>query len=522
MMTRAHIAWPALIVVLIAGPIYLLRLNSAAGLVVDDAWYVMLAKALADGRGYQLINAPVEGILPGYPPAFPALLSIGFHLLPEFPQNVWLLKSVSIIAMLGVGLLTYVYVRRRQLQQELAVSVAVAVTITPAFVFLATSTLMTECTFTLLQLTTVLLIHRSVESDAAPRARMFTIAAALTAGATVLVRSAGIGLPLAAGLWLLKERLWKRAAMFGMVTAACMLPWIVYARAYAPTPAEQALHGGSIVYSYGDQIWMRWAGYPAAGTVTIRDLPARVATNVADVVFRGIGGVFVPAIYRGPAESGEEIAALGGAAGLTRGSMGSAAATMAISFALGGVVLLGFVQTARRRVTVAEVLVPVSLGIILAWPFWTFRFILPLAPFLFFYLIEGIRAVAPARVARLALLCLIGINLSDHARYVLDARDAERSSRITWLVQARETAQVLEWVAANAGEGVIATTNPALVYLRTGHKTIFFDKPLDDWNAWKTRGVRYVVSLLPVEPPASRGPFKLLYRSPTGFWVIEI
>ena len=52
---------------------------------VYDAWYVMLAKGLAEGRGYQLINAPIEGILPGYPPGFPALLSLVFHLSAEFP-----------------------------------------------------------------------------------------------------------------------------------------------------------------------------------------------------------------------------------------------------------------------------------------------------------------------------------------------------------------------------------------------------------------------------------------------------
>jgi hypothetical protein len=522
MTTRAQTALPALIVVVVALPIYILRLNSAVGLVVDDAWYVMLAKALADGRGYSLINAPIDGILPGYPPGFPVILSIMFQLRPDFPQNVGLLKSVSIVAMLGVGLLSYVYARRREMDRETAACIAAAVTITPAFVFLATSTLMTECVFTLLQLATVLLIHISGEPARAHRDRMLTVAAALTAAATVLIRSAGIALPLAVAVWLIKERKWSRAALFGVIAAVCLLPWFAYSRAHAPTPAEQTLHGGSIVYSYGEQIWMRWAGYPAAGSDTIRDLPARVLTNVADVVFRAVGGVFVPTIFRGPAESGEEIAALGGAVGLMRGSMGAATATMAISLVLSTLVLLGFAQTTRRRVTVAEVLVPISLIIILMWPFWTFRFVVPLTPFLFLYVVEGIRLVAPVRVAAVVLLCMIGLNVSDHTRYVIAARDGEHSGRVSWLAQARETDQLLEWVVANAQHGVIATTNPALVYLQTGRKTVFFDKPLDDWTVWRTRGVRYVISLVAVEPPPARGPYRLLYRSPGGLWVIEI
>lgn len=511
----------ALIVLCVALPIYLVRLNTAAGLVVDDGWYVMLAKALADGLDYELINAPVAGILPGYPPGFPALLSIVFRVLPEFPENVWLLKSVSIAAMLAVGVLAYAYVRRRQIEHELGVCIAVAVTITPALVFLATSTLMTESVFTMLQLATVLLIHRSADAGEERRTSMLTITAALTASAAVLIRSAGIGLALAGGLWLLKERMWKRAAMFGAAVAICLLPWLVYARLNAPTPAQQLLHGGSIVYSYGEQFWMRWAGYPAAGVATVRDLPARVGTNLEDIFARGIGGLFIPTLLRGPSESGEEMVALGGAMGLTRGSMGVAGATMAVSLVLSAIVVVGFVQVSRARVTVGEVLVIVSLAITLIWPFWTFRFVIPLAPYLFFYLAMGIRAVAPVNVAPLVFLCFIGLNLSDHARYVLAARDVE-ANRVSWLMQSRGTDEVLDWAKRNLRDGVVATTNPGLVYLRTGHRTVAFDKPMDDWTVWRRRGVRYVISLVAVDPPTSNGPFTLLYRSATGYWVIEI
>jgi hypothetical protein len=522
-MRRLQDAGLVLIVVLVVLPTYLLRLNDAAGLMVDDAWYILLAKSLADGTGYRMINSPAPDVVPLYPPAFPSLLSLVFQISAEFPHNVWLLKSVSIAAMVGVGVLTYVYLRHRQLQQELAACAAIVVTITPAFVFLATSTVMSECVFTLIQLAAVVLIHRSVAVGVSPRGRIFTIAAALAVAANALIRSAGLGLALAVALWLVKERLWKRAMLFAVVVAVCLLPWMLYARAHAPTPEERLLHGGSIVYSYGQQIRMRWAGDPASGVVTVRDIPARVSVNIVDVFARGMGGIFVPAVFRGPAESGEEMVALGGAAGLGHGSMGSAGMTMAISIALSALVTLGFVQTARRRVTPAELLVPISLGIIFVWPFWTFRFVVPLAPYLFLYLVAGIQTLAPLRVARIALLCLIGLNVLDHARYVLEARDPDRSSRVSWLVQARETEEALDWMVRNLGDGVVATTNPALVYLRTGHKTLSFDRFHEDSSVWRARGVRYVVCLLAVElPSSSRIDFKLLYRTPSGFWVIEL
>ena len=85
--------------------VYVLRVDAVVGMMVDDGWYVMLAEALATGQGYRLVNAPgSEFILPGYPPGFPALLSLVFRAQPSFPANLWLLKAVSVAAMLGAEL----------------------------------------------------------------------------------------------------------------------------------------------------------------------------------------------------------------------------------------------------------------------------------------------------------------------------------------------------------------------------------------------------------------------------------
>src|SRR5262245_47319401 len=107
--------------------IYATRLDKVVGMFQDDAWYALLGKALATGQGYTLINSPSPGILPLYPPAFPFLLSIFYRLSPSFPDNIWLLKSLSVAAMLGMGVLTYRYlIRTRSLEPRLALSIAFA------------------------------------------------------------------------------------------------------------------------------------------------------------------------------------------------------------------------------------------------------------------------------------------------------------------------------------------------------------------------------------------------------------
>lgn len=67
--------------------IYGLRLNRVAGLMVDDAFYVLLAKALAEGEGYRLISSGTTAIQPLYPPGFPAMLSLVFRISPEFHKT---------------------------------------------------------------------------------------------------------------------------------------------------------------------------------------------------------------------------------------------------------------------------------------------------------------------------------------------------------------------------------------------------------------------------------------------------
>ena len=66
--------------------------------------------------------------------------------------------------------------------------------------------------------------------------------------------------------------------------------------------------------------------------------------------------------------------------------MGSAAGTMAVSLVLSGHRLHRFPERRPEGPTTAEFLVPLSIGMIVLWPFPAIRFVLPLTPFLFFYL----------------------------------------------------------------------------------------------------------------------------------------
>ena len=145
---------------------------------------------------------------------------------------------------------------------------------------------------------------------------------------------------------------------------------------------------------------------------------------------------------------------------------------------------------------------------------------LPLTPFLFFYLLAGLRTMttAPA-IARVALL-VIGLNVADHAQYIVGSR----TETLDWAADAREVDALFAWMHQHVtGDGYVATTNPALVYLRTGRRTVAINDPEANWQRWRSMGVRYLVSLRPNELPPPYGRYEALYRSERGkLWVIEI
>ena len=162
-MTRGRTAVAAAVSIAVAVATYWLRIDDVAGLVVDDAWYIVLAKALASGEGYRLISSATAPLLPAFPPGFPALLSSVFFVQPSYPGNLLLLKLVSIVAMAGVGVACWIdFTRHRNVPADHALWLTLAVVLTPAFVFLATSTVMAECVFTLAQVLAVIAVERVI------------------------------------------------------------------------------------------------------------------------------------------------------------------------------------------------------------------------------------------------------------------------------------------------------------------------------------------------------------------------
>ncbi len=533
--TNHRVIVPLLMLILAA--IYFLRFNHAVGIGGDDAWYVLLAKSLANGQGFQLINSPVTGILPSYPPAFPFLLSLLLRCLRT--ENLWLLKLVSSAAMLGVGMGTFAYAARvRKLPLPLAATMMLAVVLMPAFVFLATSTVMSECVFTLAQLLTVIAAEKVLCRQCQSAAWLGWVGVAMLASWAFLTRSIAVGLVLAVGLYLLKERNYKAVVIFTGSTLLFIAPWMLYTRVNATSAELKRAHGGNIVYTYGDQLWMKRAGASNSGTETVWDLPTRIWQNAYNIAARDFCGMLFPSLLRSPQESGEETFALGESETLGGGSMKGVVATAVVSVGLSCLALLGFVVVASRRITLAEILLPCSFAIIVIWPWWTFRFVLPLAPFLLHYILVGLATLTQGAhrllrrakandewaVPRLFMLCVLALYGYDHLGYIRSQLQNTEAS--AWMSEYKESSETLEWVRTHLPpDAVVAASNPARVFLHSGHKAISCEQPLENWEIWKRIGVRYVVILESHGRTVLDGQeraYPVLYRSPNDMRVVDL
>lgn len=505
--------------------IYVLRLDPAAGLYVDDAWYIVLAKALWQGDGFRLISSATTPILPAVPPGFAIILAPIVGLTADFPANVIALKTVSIVAMAGVGACAFVFLSHYSaVPRSVAAVIAVITTLLPAFVFLTTSTVMSDPTFTLSQLAFAIAIERAASASSNRRALAVS---AVSAVVLLLIRVAGVAAIVAAVGYLAWRKGLRVSIIFAVVVLAGYAPWMIYSRVNAPTIAERDAHGGSMAYRYSELLMMRYGGEPSSGRVTLAELPARIGKNVVNILGRDAGAFVFPAAYRDAGESGQEAFVLSGETGLRATSMGTATAILWLSSLISVPILVGFWVRMRRRFTVAECIAVLTVAMVVCVPARTYRYVLPLAPFVLLYFFTGVDAIAtrgrdefsgPFRIASAIVLTFL---LVEHVQYIGMLHGTRKPA---WLKDYEEVKIVTDWMRVNLSRsGAVASSNPGLVYLTTGRKTLALTNLRPAWRELQAKGVPYAVALTTAEKPSASLGFPLLFESPRlKLWVVEI
>jgi len=238
----------------------------------DDSIYYVSAKSLADGGGYRVESLPGEPSQTKYPPLYPLLLSIAWHMDPQFPHNLPIAAWISWLALPAIMIQLLWVFPRLGITDWRAWLLMTLVALNP-YMLVFSSTLVSELAYTALMLAALLLTERATRNTA--------IVAGAIAGLAYLTRSAGIVF-LAAGplyLWMRHKR--REAILWGCAMLPFVAGWTLWTHLHQVPTSDPAL-----IY-YTD--YFRYELY----SISLRDLPLFLWRNI-DGLLLGIGSLALP------------------------------------------------------------------------------------------------------------------------------------------------------------------------------------------------------------------------------------
>jgi hypothetical protein len=484
------------------------RLRGPIDLRWDASVYYILGTSLSEGKGYRLLNEPAEIEVIQYPPLLPLFVAAHQKALgttnyldvaPRLRFSYFLLSGFYLIA-------AYLVVRAF-CGPLFAVFVCALTALSFSSYLHISDTLYAEIPFALVSML-FLLCHR--RSDRAPYAAV----AGILAGATYLLRSAGIAL-LAA--WVAESLLRKRvrqAAIRAAVAAIPVIFWQVYIwrvtssteyRRPAYTYQRAAYAYSNISYALNSSLVDPFR--PELGRTDAQGLPRRVLRNLAAIPASLGESAWLPAgspdwildeLHRRlgwpvPSFSVSDavlvlfgIAVLAGAGFFAMGRSGGEGRTWAIRNTL----------NSHRAIILLYFTLTISVISLTPWREQFWRYLAPLTPLSGLFLVHTVleiknrlmqrrawwaKTLAIAVVGAPLTVVLIGESLAARIFYrailpvtYFDAHGAAQSHHLlTYGPEWHVLDPAMEWLRNHAEPNdIIASTVPHLTYIRAARRAV--------------------------------------------------
>jgi hypothetical protein len=317
----------------------------------DNAAYIALGESLLQGTYTELWD-PLTPPHTKYPPVFPGVLAVA--LLAGLKP--WVQLKFVVLALSAVGVaFTFLWIRSRR-RPLLALGIATILAVAPG-VLNESRWILSDVPFWAFTMIALWAFERLGAEDW----RRFGIAVVATLLA-YFTRSAGLPLVLAAFAFLALRHHWKQLAVLAVLVGVPALLWWLRARAWGPS-------------GYVSEFWLVDPYTPQLGRAGAGDLLQRIVVNASKYTT-----VHLPL--------------------LLAGSVGSFARIVS---ALTFVLAIGNWIVRVRTPRVADLFVPLYVGLIFIWPdVWSGeRFLLPLLPLLLFHAGEALVRLTRRLASRL-------------------------------------------------------------------------------------------------------------------------
>lgn len=448
---------------------------SAIGQWQDDGIYVCTAKALAEGRGYRHLQIPGEPWQTKYPILYPALLAVAWRVHPHFPQNAALLLIPGAVGAAVFVVMSGLYLRRVFGESRVTMGAIVGLAIlSPAIVSIVRFT-MSETVYSALAISALYCVDRQTANGTRRGGASWTGLGAGLAALAVLTRSIGVTLAAAVVATLVLRRRVGEAVLAGVVLAALVMPWQLWKRsaesANGPLQAT-ALLAPDLAYG----LWTPQSAEQvlrAVGQNTIRVAMTLGMYQLAIPLEWFVAAVMKP---------GWETIAVHG-----------------ICYFLLLQMAAGFAVSAWRGWKALHVAAVLYAGLVLAWPFDPYRFLVPWTPFVIYFVFAGLRATHDGLARLLAMtpprqsaavagwgcaLAALSCFLIDDVRMLASTRKAYYA-RDLGPIDLTEFDAAAEWIREHAlDHEVCASAYSAWLYLATGRQAYYFWPVSDPYDVF--------------------------------------
>ncbi|KPJ63200.1 MAG: hypothetical protein AMS15_01265 [Planctomycetes bacterium DG_23] len=342
--------------------LYIRPLNGYLTSFGDNATYVLLAKSVAEGRGYRDIWTPGEPLHTQYPYVFALILSA--VVLLAGLNFLWMKAVLVVFALFSVCLIYLLY--RKPEGAVWALVLATLSGLCPVF-FQFSHQITAEMPYLALSLMALIFIERYAAEEKWLVPAGF--AAGVFIGLAYLTRKIGVMLPPAAFIYLLlrkggpfKKRLLK-SAIFALLVAAPFLLWRL--RGYLATGEVTSITGLTMVDAYTAHL----------GPASLGDILGRIKPNLAGYSADIAEQVFFDVTW------------LGGSLLSWQKALVHYQRLLLPLFVGGGLI---YALVKRRRCI--DIYVLLYIGVLSIWFVRSGRFLVPLVPFIIYYFLLIIRA----------------------------------------------------------------------------------------------------------------------------------
>jgi hypothetical protein len=451
-----------LAIMLISASISILRLDTMqVGGSMDDAQYIILAESLVSGQGYRLINFPEPSTSVSFPPGWPLIVAIFTKLSPG---NYTILKMVSLLLWLATIPLIYRFFSSRIRSPFLEIlTFLVAIN---ALLVAASTMLMAEAAYIFFSLLTLNLFDYWYERNKGEMKWLIPVVA-FTAVYTQLIRSVGFSIVLAILVYLMLARKFQKLVIMTSFVIVGLLPQIFL----------YSSRGGGLFSGHYQSL--------SVGTFSVLGTMVQVLEQALGYANLLITNSIIP-IFRPSVVSILQGAGMGFLVHL-------------FNVIILTMIAIGFLRS-LRGFKIWEVYVIFYFGAILIFRDPTMgivqpRFLVPLIPFFYYYLIEGsawlIRHILVLKVRQLQyvlvtftfIIALISL-LDNFQSWQNPARlrTTDLSVGTTWI---RQTAP---------SDAVIMTRDPIPRFLYARRATVYYPSKEQDLEAYiRDLGVDYIL-----------------------------